>query len=169
VDLQLRPVRESDEPAFRAAHRSMWESDRFTFGLGYQADETFSAFVERKAQSARGNPPGGLVPATFLVALVDGEIVGRLSIRHELNEFLAAEGGHIGYGILEAHRRRGYAAEVLRQGLIIARSVGIETAMLVCDEANVASARVIEGRGGVLRDTAESSDGTAIRRYDIAL
>ena len=41
--------------------------------------------------------PDGLVPATFLVADVDGVLVGRTSIRHELDEFLAREGGHIGY------------------------------------------------------------------------
>ena len=30
-----------------------------------------------------------MVAATFLVAEVDGEIVGRASVRHELNDFLA--------------------------------------------------------------------------------
>jgi predicted acetyltransferase len=47
------------------------------------------------------------VPGTFLVAAVGGTIVGRISIRHELNDFLAHEGGHIGYGVLPRYRRRG--------------------------------------------------------------
>ncbi len=42
------------------------------------------------------NLPEGRVPQTFLVADVAGEIAGRTSIRHELNEFLEREGGHIG-------------------------------------------------------------------------
>lgn len=40
--------------------------------------------------------PPNRVPATFLVAAVDGTLVGRVSIRHELDDFLANFGGHIG-------------------------------------------------------------------------
>jgi predicted acetyltransferase len=47
------------------------------------------------------------VPSTFLVAEVGGALVARTSIRHELNEHLAALGGHIGYGVRPGHRRRG--------------------------------------------------------------
>jgi predicted acetyltransferase len=43
------------------------------------------------------NLRAGLAPPTLLVADVEGEIVGRTSIRHELNEFLEREAGHIGY------------------------------------------------------------------------
>jgi len=170
MELCLRPVRQSDEIEFRSAHVSLWDSDQFALGLDYRADEPFAAFVERKACAARGvGLPEGFVPATFLIALVDGEIVGRLSIRHELNEFLATEGGHIGYGVLKPHRDRGYATEILRQGLIVARSLGIESALLICDEANAASASVIERCGGILREKGVSSDGGPIRRYDIPL
>lgn len=49
------------------------------------------------------------VRAAFLAADVDGQLVGRVSIRFELNEWLAREGGHIGYGVLPPLRRRGYA------------------------------------------------------------
>jgi predicted acetyltransferase len=66
--------------------------------------------------------PADRVPATFLVADVDGAIVGRVSIRHELNDHLTHFGGHIGYGVRPAHRRRGYATEILRQSLVIARA-----------------------------------------------
>jgi predicted acetyltransferase len=60
------------------------------------------------------------VPATFLVAEVDRALVGRVSIRHELNAFLADVGGHIGYGVRPRYRGRGFATEILRQALVIA-------------------------------------------------
>ena len=79
--------------------------------------------------SASATSADGHVPSTFLVADVGGVIVGRTSIRHELNEFLAREGGHIGYGVLAEHRRRGYATEILRHSLVVARgNVGSPTA-----------------------------------------
>jgi predicted acetyltransferase len=93
------------------------------------------------------------VPATFLVAQVGSEIVGRVSIRHELNAFLTDIGGHIGFGVRPAHRRRGYAGEILRQAPVIARAAGVHAALVTCHEDNVASARVIEAAGGVFEDT----------------
>lgn len=85
--------------------------------------------------------PAGRVPDTFLVADVGGEIVGRASIRHELNEFLAGEGGHIGFGVLAERRRRGYGTEILRQSLVIARAVAIDRVLVTCDDENLGVGR----------------------------
>ena len=93
---------------------------------------------------ARRRSTGGSGAGAFLVAEVAGQLVGRTSIRHELNEFLAREGGHIGYGVVAEHRHRGYATAILRISLIIARAVGIDRVLVTCDEDNVGSAAVIE-------------------------
>ena len=95
-------------------------------------------------------------------------MVGRASIRHELNADLAFRDGHIGYGVRPAFRRRGYATEILRQSLIIARSYGTGPVLLTCDDDNVASAAVIETCGGALERIvpgSESDDGVPFRRY----
>ncbi len=152
---------------FAAAHQALAE-EGYHFGLdGYQAGCSWPGYLQRVRDGQAGvNLPAGRVPATFLVAEVAGQIVGRISIRHELNDFLRQEGGHIGYAVLPAHRGRGYATEMLRQGLVIASSLGVEQVLVTCDDDNVASSRVIERCGGKLDSTAMGRDGsTLIRRY----
>ena len=120
--LTLRPVRAADEDVVRAAHAAMAAED-FGFALGLRDGMAFGAWVEALADDGVGLDfsPHPWVPSTFLVAEVDGELVGRTSVRHQLNEWLALEGGNIGYGVLAAHRRRGYATAILRQSLVVAR------------------------------------------------
>ncbi len=61
-------------------------------------------------------------------------------------------GGHIGHDIRPSARRRGHATAMLAAALPVARSLGINPALLTCDENNIASRRVIEANGGVLED-----------------
>lgn len=167
--LRLRPLHVGDESSFVRGHEAMAAED-FTFGLDYEPSEAWSSFLDRLDRNRRGiDIPDGRVASTFLVGDVGGEIVGRASIRHELNDFLAREGGHIGYGVLAAHRSRGYATEILRQSLVIARSVGVTDALLTCDEDNAASAAVIERCGGVFESyVLAAASGGRMRRYWIA-
>ena len=86
------------------------EGFAFGFGLGLEPAMPWITYLKTLAGHRTGmNLPAGLVPQTLLVADVGGEIVGRTSIRYELNEFLEREAGHIGYCVLPGHRRRGYA------------------------------------------------------------
>jgi predicted acetyltransferase len=74
-------------------------------------------------------------------------------------------GGHIGYGVRPVHRRRGYATEMLRQALVIARAEGVDRILVTCDDDNTASSVIIERTGGVLDDIRRSPDGAQKRRY----
>jgi predicted acetyltransferase len=163
--LRLRPVRVGDEAAVAAGHEAM-RADAFEFALGWDPSRPFTAYVEDLRQWQRGlDLPEDRVPASFLLAEVDGEVVGRTSVRHELNDWLAREGGHVGYGVLPGHRRRGYATEILRQSLVVARSVGVDRVLVTCADDNAGSAAVIEACGGV-RDAEQPLAGdTPMRRY----
>jgi predicted acetyltransferase len=164
--LRLRPLRSDDEYAFRDAHRAM-EADGFTFGLGLWPGMTWDSYLTALEEQRVGvNLPNGWVASTFLLATVASEIIGRTSIRHRLTETLEREGGHIGFGVLPRHCRRGYGIEILRQSLVVAHEVSVTSVMVTCDESNVGSRKVIESCGGLLESVVPASSGSsAIRRY----
>lgn len=164
-ELSLRPLRVGDEADARAAHAEL-AGEGFDFLLDLRAGEPWETYVRRLdgLRLAVDIPPDR-VPATFLVAEVDGTLVGRVSIRHELNDFLTNFGGHIGYGVRPAHRRRRYASAMLCQALVVARSAGVDRALLTCDDGNETSASIIERAGGVLEDIRVAQDGIGKRRY----
>jgi predicted acetyltransferase len=163
VTLILRALSLEVEDAALLAHREL-AADSFEFLLDLQSGEPWAAYVMRINGYGRGESlPNGCVPMTYLLAVVDGEVVGRTSIRHTLNDFLLNLGGHIGYGVRPAHRRRGHATEILRQSLAITQTLGIKESLVTCDDDNVASRTIIERAGGVLEDVRDGK-----RRYWIS-
>lgn len=166
TDLRLRPVRLTDEALVRAAHDELLADD-FEFAIGLRPDTPWSTYVEELEHRRRATRlPEPWVPATFLLAFVGDDLVGRTSVRHRLNDHLATVGGHIGYGVRPGFRRRGHATEVLRQSLVVARSYDIERVLVTCADDNVGSIRVIERCGGELHDTVPlDDDRRRLRRY----
>ena len=165
--LKLRFPAASDEGVLRDAYRELESEGHTEFLLdGFKdSPDDYLGWLSRVHDYANGiNLPDGRVPASFLVAVVDEEIVGRISIRHTLNDFLFNFGGHIGYMVRPSFRRRGYAKEMLRQALLIARELGIESALITCNDDNLGSIRVIESQGGVLENVVDDN-GRALRRY----
>lgn len=118
----------------------------------WETDEGFAAYVaERVAERELVVDPQWVL-CTNLWWVDDGDYVGRMSIRHELNDWLAEVGGHIGYDVRRSRRGQGHATAMLAAALGICRDLGLDQALLTCDEDNLASRRVIERNGGVLED-----------------
>ncbi len=89
-----------------------------------------------------------------------GAWVGFIALRRSLNDFLLAVGGHIGYSVRPSRRREGHASGALAMVLREASALGIEQALITCDDDNLGSIRTIEAAGGVLEDVRGSK-----RRY----
>jgi predicted acetyltransferase len=163
--LELRLPRLDEEPEFLRAHRAT-TPEVPNFLHYYEEGMPFGRYLEVLERHTRGeNVPPGHVPSTFLFAFSGPRIVGRVSIRHELNDFLFRIGGHIGYTVVPEFRRRGYATEMLRQSLAIARQrLGLTRALLTCDDDNIGSIRTIEKNGGVLENVVTGPDLDAPKR-----
>ena len=124
------------------------------FGLDWQDPERFEAYAGYLRDQAREDAPRrpGYVPSTTLWWVDGDEYLGLLAIRHRLTPRLTDLGGHIGYDVKPSARRLGHATAMLAAALPVARSLGIDPALVTCDESNAGSRRVIEGNGGVLED-----------------
>ena len=162
--LTLRPPGLTDEAACRAAEAELTD---YPFLLLWDPDQPWADYIEKLDGLRDGSRvPDGLVPSSFLLAQIGDVIVGRLSIRFALNDFLAAEGGHVGYAVLPGFRRRGYATELLRRAVSIAGDRDVHRLLVCCDDDNVASATTIERNGGVLESVVTPDDATVpLRRY----
>ncbi|MBV1853760.1 GNAT family N-acetyltransferase [Catellatospora tritici] len=156
--------------------RDDWGRDVIQHGSGLRQDEDvdtlagFTVFVDRMKRMSDESIPvaEGLVHATYWWIADRGEIVGSISLRHRLNDFLLHAGGHIGYGVRPSARKRGLASWALGEVLGHARARGLDRALVTCDDTNIASARTIERNGGVLEDIRHTELGYT-RRYWIDL
>ncbi len=107
----------------------------------------------------------GFVPATLYFYTDDqGRIIGAIHLRHELNDRLRHNGGHIGYGVRLSERSKGYATEMLESMLLLLRTKGYDKVLITCDDDNASSAKTIENNGGVLEDK-PLFEGVLTRRY----
>lgn len=119
--------------------------------------------LRRMESKEHANPPVR-VPCSYFWIVEGAEFVGYLAMRHELNEWLLNEGGHIGYSVRPSRRRQGHAVRALGLALDQARAIGLERVLVTADEENRASWRAIEANAGVLEDSREGK-----RRYWIEL
>jgi predicted acetyltransferase len=114
-------------------------------------EDTFSALLARFEQYASGRDlPPNRVRETTLWLVEGDEYIGRISLRHALTPLLVVIGGHVGYDVRPSQRRQGHATRMLRLAIPHLAALGIDPALITCDDDNVASCKVIEACGGRL-------------------
>ena len=100
--------------------------------------------------------PEGIMPARQFLCIrrSDGEIIGMIQVRLELNDYLKNYAGHIGYSVRPSERRKGYATWMLHNIMPYCRDKGLNKIMVCCHENNTASRKTIFKNGGVLEGIA---------------
>jgi len=169
--LVLRELTAADEAAFLAGLDAFAGESPRRYSFLWTPQMSYAAMLERLRKDRLGEDlPEGRVPHTMLYGFVDGQIIGRVSVRHCLNDWLRARGGHIGYAVAPGFRRRGYATAMFRQALDYCRSLGLDQVMITCDDDNVASWKILERAGAVLEETFfDAEDDALARRYGLTL
>lgn len=133
---------------------TMVGDDLFEWTGRWETDEGFSAYIHAVLRDRERDAPRrpGWVPCTTLWWINRADYLGRIAIRHRLTPALREVGGHVGYDIRRSARRQGHATAMLAAALPVAAGLGIDPALITCDDTNVASWRVIEANGGRLED-----------------
>lgn len=171
MNLILRLLEDGDEKAFFEGLKEWEGEDLEWYTFAWKPGMPFSEMMALLKKEFKGiDLAPGRVPHSMLYGFVDGQIVGRVSVRHLLNEYLRKRGGHIGYAVAKKFRRNGHATEMVRQALEHCKELKIPSVMITCSDTNVPSWKIIEHFNGKLEDRIwDDKDKETIRRYWITL
>jgi len=160
MELVLPSVKYRDSYLAAAKEFTQEDSVRYKDIYGPAATEDFGRFVEKRKAMMEGKElPTGWVPVSDYWLIDNGEYIGRVSVRHLLNDNLLNIGGHIGYDIRPSQRHKGYGKKILELALPKAKELDIIRVLVTCDETNEASRKIIEANGGVFEDKRPNPEG----------
>ena len=94
-------------------------------------------------EEVRDGLPKGFVPYTLYSMIVNGEEVGRLTLRHGSDDECYYD-GHIGYTVFEEYRGHHYSYEGC---LLLKEIVDCDHLIVTCDPKNSTSQKIIQRLG----------------------
>jgi len=127
--------------------------------LALQSGKDVEDYIERKKKEHLGTfvRIGWVPTTTFWVVDNSDRYIGKISLRHHLNETVSRVAGHIGYDIRPSERKKGYADQALKLCLEKAKEINLDRVMILCDEDNIGSKKVIEKNGGEFLDKIDNN------------
>lgn len=128
----------------------------------------FSAFVKTHHEREHTPAPNFVTTVCFW-AIWQDEVMGRLGFRWHLNDYLRQFGGHVGYVVRPTYRRRGIATKMLEKLLQTPEAKSVGRLLVICDEGNEASEKVILRNGGVFEGVIDNPPHAPKKRFWIEL
>ena len=147
----IRPTLELKEKAL-AYRQEHFDNGEFIINGSELLDKTESYEEWLASVKANESPdtvsPTWVVTDTFFAVDKEDEIVGIIDLRHTLNDFLK-DFGNSGYSVRPSQRQKGYATEMLRKVMDVARKAGMKELHLSVEKENLPSVKTIVKNGGV--------------------
>ena len=146
----IRPTLELKEKAldYRQEH---FDNNEMVINGSELLDKTDSYEEWLKSVTDNTSPdtvnPNWVVTDTFFAIDENENIVGIIDLRHTLNDFLK-DFGNSGYSVRPSERKKGYATEMLRQVLLVAKQAGLQEVHLSVERDNEPSVKTIVKNGG---------------------
>lgn len=165
--LLVRELSDNDEAAFISAVQDWSGEDLSWLTFEWHPSMSHQEHLKILSDHRKGiNIPSDFVPSTMLYGFVDQIIIGRVHVRHTLNDNLLKRGGHMGYAVSPRFRGQGYGLSLAKAGLLYLQShLKIEDVLITCDEKNIPSIKIIEALNAKLENTVPDSKGVPTRRY----
>ena len=148
------------------AHLASGEHDGLFDSHAEWTNEHFDEYLARtKVYRSGKNLPEGKVPSSSFWIVDDDTWLGRVSLRHELNDTLKSFGGHLGYYLIPSARKKGIGSWAVEHVLEEARKLGLKKLLVTCNPDNIGSQKIIQKFGGIHQDTIDSelNDGPLMR------
>ncbi len=114
----------------------------------------------------------GILPNTTYVLVDNEEAIGFLNLKHELDDKARIRYGHIDMSIGPSKRQKGYGRQMLGLSLDKAREKGLDRVLLIAEQGDKVTNKIILDNGGQLDNTViivEDDEASYWKRYWINL
>ena len=172
-EIELVKPTETHKDAVLGYKKEFTENNEYIHGSAWLTDtDDFDAWLANvRFEEGLKTHHENKVPASEYLAIrkSDNKLVGLVSLRRELNDYLEKFGGHIGYSVRRSERRKGYATQMLEIALLECKTFSIPKVLVTCDKNNIASETVIKLNGGVFESETVDPEGVTLKRYWITV
>ena len=154
MNLEFRKPNYNDVEEIMKFKNEFQENNSGMDGTGILFKSNAEEWLEYNKEMERRDNPNSIPCLQYgLFDKDENRLLGLIQVRLELKGYLVEFGGHIGYCVRPAERRKGYAKEMLRQALAISKKEGLTKVMVTCLEDNIGSAKTIEACDGIYEKT----------------
>lgn len=165
---EIRQLTYDDETQF-LKYINEWYENEEKIVPGNTDLKKYTSFKEMVDHINKSKPREDWVETSTLFYFNDNAIVGAVNIRYQLNESLTRIGGHVGYGVAQSQRGKGYAKDMLGHALNILKTKQIKYVLMTCNPKNFSSQKVIKYYDGYEIEPYIKKNGSPVKRYHIPI